>query len=491
MTKPIFQAVLCNSDRIVLGIVTIPFPLAQDEYGHSIGLLTEHQMGDAVKQDCYVETIISEWPVLKALEGQYVNVDELDYLAKRLDSFDDYEAEQFQATCSALGYRDIKDLINLTFCCQQVTVISDFSKLEEAGNQHYLTIHGGTVPTSELEAVDGKAVAEALLNSGKGVPTSYGLFFRNDMEMKELYQGIGFPLYLWDERLAEVEIKQPSGAESYVFLPTSKLEMERFLQRERIGSLSDCNLKLKPVFRSTARIELSGDMAELQEWNELFKRLNDLAHPQQQKFFAALEVTGAEELGQMQLLVFALDDFDLTPNIADAESYGKHMIQESGKYDYDESLECYYNYEAFGEFLMEHEAGRFTKQGYLKCEEGSAFLDFFTQELEPPILNKTLRDLITQYPDATFHILSPNGYFDFTPEQAQVLLAGGEVLAHPGVAECYTKVEAEMILSQIVIDGKRDGDAFGLLTDYTPRMSQEQKGREAHTVELTMEMGGI
>ncbi len=78
MTKPIFQAVLCNSDRIVLGIVTIPFPLAQDEYGHSIGLLTEHQMGDAVKQDCYVETIISEWPVLKALEGQYVNVDELD-----------------------------------------------------------------------------------------------------------------------------------------------------------------------------------------------------------------------------------------------------------------------------------------------------------------------------------------------------------------------------------------------------------------------------
>ena len=92
--------------------------------------------------------------------------------------------------------------------------------------------------------------------------------------------------------------------------------------------------KLKPVFRSTARIELSGDMAELQEWNELFKRLNDLAHPQQQKFFAALEVTGAEELGQMQLLVSALDDFDLTPNIADAESYGKHMIQESGKYDY-------------------------------------------------------------------------------------------------------------------------------------------------------------
>lgn len=376
----VIQARLSNAKHPENGSNEILFPLSREDYPGEIQRLGELRAGDAVRQDCMVEEIDSYYEVLQCLKGQPVNVDELDYLAKRLDSFDDYEAEQFQATCSALGYRDIKDLINLTFCCQQVTVISDFSKLEEAGKQHYLTIYDGTVSTSELDAVDGKAVAETLLNSGKGVPTPYGLFFRNNMEMKELYQGIGFPTYLWDERLAEVEIKQPSGAESYVFLPTSKLEMERFLQRERIGSLSDCKLKLKPVFRSTARIELSGDMAELQEWNELFKRLNDLSHPQQQKFFAALEVIGAEELGQMQLLVFALDDFDLISSVADAESYGKHMIQESGKYDYDESLECYYNYEAFGEFLMTHEIGKITKYGYLKCEEGSVFLDFFTQE---------------------------------------------------------------------------------------------------------------
>lgn len=82
----------------------------------------------------------------------------------------------------------------------------------------------------------------------------------------------------------------------------------------------------------------------------------------------------------MQLLAANMEDFDLLPGVRDAKSYGRYMIQQSGRYDYDESLDCYYNYEAFGEFLMAHEVGQMTSQGYLRCEEGSAFLDFFAQD---------------------------------------------------------------------------------------------------------------
>ena len=69
----------------------------------------------------------------------------------------------------------------------------------------------------------------------------------------------------------------------------------------------------------------------------------------------------------------------------DAESYGRYIIQDSCRYRYDPDLECYYNYEALGEFHMTHEAGQITSQGYLKCEEGSAFLDFFTQDSMEPV----------------------------------------------------------------------------------------------------------
>lgn len=492
MAKPIFQAALCNSDRIVLGVITIPLPLTQDEYEHSIGLLTEQQMGDAVKQDCYVDAITSEWPVLKVLEGQYVNVDELDYLAKRLDSFDDYEAEQFQAACSAFGCTAIKDLINMTFCCQETTVISDFSKLDEVGKQHYLIIHGGSAPSDELDAVDGKALAEHLIQSGEGKLTPYGLFFHNGMRMEDLYQGHGFPPYVWDERQAEVEVSRPDGSTASIFLPISSLEFSRFCKRNDIRLSEVTSMKLTWFNSSADPVQLSGEKATLRDYNTFCERLNTFPTKTQQKFFAAVEVIDAKDLPQMQLLASSMGDFDLLPGVSDAKSYGKYMIQKSGKYDYDESLDCYYNYEAFGEFLMEHEAGQVTKYGYLKCEERSAFLNFFAQESAPRVEQsspQTLRDMISEHPDAAFHILSPDGYFDFTPEQAQALLNGGEALAHPGAAECFRKVDAEMLLEQFVIDENRDGSAFSLLTAYTPKMASQPKEREVPNMGTSMQMG--
>lgn len=389
----VIQARLSNAKHPENGSNEILFPLSREDYPGEIQRLGELQAGDAIRRDCKVEEIDSYYEILQCLKGQVVNVDELDYLAKRLDSFDEYEAQQFQASCYVSGPKDIKDLINMTFCCQETTVISDFSKLEETGKQHYLVLHGGAAPVAELEAVDGKALAEKLIQSGKGKPTPYGLFFRNGMRMEELYQRIGFPPYLWDERLAELEIKH-NGMTTFAYLPASQLETERFLQRERIVRLDDCKLKLRPLYGPINAIELSGGMAELQEWNKLFEQLIVMPRQRQQAFCAALEVTGAEDLAQIQLLIASMDDFDLVPGVHDSESYGRYMIQKSSKYAYDESLDCYYNYEAFGEFLMSHEVGQMTKQGYLKCEEGSAFLDFFTQE--SPELGQTQGDQTMQ-----------------------------------------------------------------------------------------------
>lgn len=380
MSTPIFKAALCNSDRIALDVITVPFPLSGSEYDHFIDLLTEQKMGDAVRQDCYVDTVTSGWPVLKALEGQYVNVDELDYLAKRLDSFDVYEAAQYQAACSAFGCRDIRSFINMTFCCQETTVISDFSKLEEAGKQHYLTIHGGSAPTDELAKVDGRALAEKLIQSGEGMLTPCGLFFRNGMRIGHQYEGSSFPPYLWDERQAELELTKPDGTTVFFFLPFREVELKRFLQREGVPDISECKRALRLFLSEGEHIDLNGGIVELEEWNELCNTLDAMSPRQKQAFAAAVEVTGAEDLSQMQLVASSLGDFELVSGVTDAESYGRYMIQKSGRYDFDESLDCYYNYEAFGEFLMAHEVGQFTKHGYLKCEEGSTFLDFFTQD---------------------------------------------------------------------------------------------------------------
>lgn len=148
------QAVLSNKNHPEYGVVTIPFPIERDEYDHCIELVEALGI-NASKQDCQVDEIIfGAWPALKRLEDTQVNLDELDYLAKRLDSFVASEAAQFQAMAEKLDLHSMKDLINLTFCCRQATVITDFSDLDAAGHAHYMNLHCGCVSVEELKAVD-------------------------------------------------------------------------------------------------------------------------------------------------------------------------------------------------------------------------------------------------------------------------------------------------------------------------------------------------
>ena len=137
------QAVLGNPRHPEYGVATIPFPIPHDQYAHCMELLEALEIGDAVKADCQVREINSFYSVLKRTEMLTVNVEDLNYLAKRLDSFDTGEAAQFQAMAHKLELFELKDLINLTFCCQQATVITDFSDLSAVGRNHYMNLHGG------------------------------------------------------------------------------------------------------------------------------------------------------------------------------------------------------------------------------------------------------------------------------------------------------------------------------------------------------------
>lgn len=70
----------------------------------------------------------------------WVRQPEPDYLAKRLDSSDTMGIAQYQAMTVKLNLRGMTDLISLTFCSQQATVITDFSDLEAVGREHYMSV---------------------------------------------------------------------------------------------------------------------------------------------------------------------------------------------------------------------------------------------------------------------------------------------------------------------------------------------------------------
>ena len=72
------------------------------------------------------------------LKDSYVNLDELNYLGKRMESFDSLEYDQFLIGISKLEKTGIKDLINLTFNLDHFTLCQDVSSHGKIGREYCL-----------------------------------------------------------------------------------------------------------------------------------------------------------------------------------------------------------------------------------------------------------------------------------------------------------------------------------------------------------------
>ena len=189
------EAILCNRNQPEFGCVTIPLPIPDEEYGKCIKLLEALEIGSVTGHDCYVDQITDAPPSLDMLEGTMINVDELDFLARSLDRYTDEELAKFQCMTATREHWDMQTLINLSFSCEQATVITDFSKLEEAGRSHYMTMHGGGVPVEEYNQLNGVGIARSLIADGGGRITPYGVVFENAMRIEPVYDGHSFPPY--------------------------------------------------------------------------------------------------------------------------------------------------------------------------------------------------------------------------------------------------------------------------------------------------------
>ena len=194
-----FKASLKNNNIPELGTVTVEFPIPEAQYEETIRALNGIQSGAVVEQDCFVADIgTADCPALERLIGTMANVDELDWLGKQLESFDRYELLQFNAAVERFGLSAADELIDLSFCTREVAVISDFTDLEKTGKRHYLTVHGAC-DSEELENLDGKETALALISGQPGYVTGYGVVYDNGIKLEQAYDGKHLPQSWWAE----------------------------------------------------------------------------------------------------------------------------------------------------------------------------------------------------------------------------------------------------------------------------------------------------
>ena len=365
------SAVLSNPDHPEYGVATIPFPVPRDQYTYCMDLLEALEIGDTVKADCKMEKVDSFYTVLKRVEMLTVNVEELNYLAKRLESFDTGEAAQFQAMAHKLELFELKDLINLTFCCQQATVITDFSDLAAIGRDHYMNLHGGSASVDELNALDGKGTARQLIESGSGTITPYGVVYDNGMKLEPVYDGRFFPCYYYEPNAITVAVTSKSELEdtehiTWLYLPVAQEEIDRVLQRAGITDPADARLRLEDSqLPNEVDVLLDMEYETLYDLNGLAETTDGLSNADIEKLGAVVMLAEPKSAAQIKNLAESLDLFDFAPGAHSPAEYGKYMIQQSGHFDYDENLDAFYDYEKYGTERMNEEDGMFTDRGYI------------------------------------------------------------------------------------------------------------------------------
>ena len=365
------RAVLSNPSHPEYGVATIPFPIPHDQYAHCMELLAALEIGDAVKADCKVQAIDSFYSVLKRTEMLTVNVEELNYLAKRLASFDTGEAAQFQAMAHKLELFEPKDLINLTFCCQQTTVITDFSDLAAIGRGHYMNLHGGCAKTEELDALDGEKTARQLIENGNGTVTPYGVVYDNGMKLEQVYDGHFFPCYYYEPNAITVAVTAKSEPEdtehiTWLYLPMVQEEIDHALQRAGIADPADARLRLEDTqLQDEVDVLLDMERENISDLNALAQAADEFSSDDMKKLGAVVTLTKPQNAEQIKNLAENLDQFDFAPGAHTPAEYGKYMIQQSGHFEYDENLDEFYDYEKYGLQRMDEEDGMFTDRGYI------------------------------------------------------------------------------------------------------------------------------
>ena len=123
--------------------IDLQFPISENKLYAKLAEIHAIEGKDA-PQSAFVTEVY--WPEeLSMLKDRFANLDELNYLARRMESFDYHEYDQFLIGITKLENPTEKDLINLTFNLDHFTLCKDVSSYGKIGREYQSPITIGTV----------------------------------------------------------------------------------------------------------------------------------------------------------------------------------------------------------------------------------------------------------------------------------------------------------------------------------------------------------
>ena len=331
---------------------------------------------------------------LSALNARNVNLDELNFLARRLDSFTEEEIEQFFAATEHENAQSLKDMINLTYNLDKFTLIKNVGDMTKVGRDYTLNTEGCVPADSRYDAKYAE-IGRKLLASGRGIFTERGLLFVEDKPIEEVYDGKTFPGFAYQSFIVNVDVEYKGRYES-LFLPESQLAIDKAVRRLGAESIDDCDLSSEygnPNFsRFSVRFEEILDNEGIDALNELAYELNTY-DIDTEKLDAAMEMTDVKSSKNIITLINHLDEFEWLNDISygDYEGVGRFFVESDyyDEYEISDELCDYFDFAEFGAHMADEKSGQFVNGGFIFCDVEDG-LDSIMDKLEDESSSMTM-----------------------------------------------------------------------------------------------------
>lgn len=317
---------------------------------------------------------------LNVLENQFIDLDELNYLAKRMESFfGEVEFSQFYEALKHEDFTGMKDIINLTFNMNRYPLIQDISDVAKIGRE-YMLVTQGALPTGDLDNPCYAEKGRELIQSGKGIFTEHGmLFVDEDTPFQEMYDGEVFPFYLCNSDYVLTVILEYNDKQELISLPCEEIAIHKASKRLKAPNVDSLTLKLEGVrFHDSEWEQRFEDILREQGISEANLLCRTISNHDMDlnKLSALVNYTNVEEVRDIIKLVENEDCFHFFESCGDFEAVAKKFIADDPQEFYvSDALEDYIDYEQFGEDMDRDHDGKFVREGYVCMANGERLED--------------------------------------------------------------------------------------------------------------------
>lgn len=317
------------------------------------------------------------------LKDRFVNLDELNYLAKRFESFCESEEKQYFEAMKHESFMELHDLINLTFNLSRYTLIQDVSDMGRIGRE-YLMNRDGCIPAHDEDNPKYAEIGRKLMQSGKGICTDYGLLFVNeDIPFSEEYDGQVFPPYLYDTDVLFIARAEYGGRTEYLYMPCENEAITKAFGRLGAENRDDVNIIIEDFnVNNPVWFERLCELAEkesIYDINMLAEAVNN-ADMDLDKLTHVSEYAGVEDAVSLASLARNLDLFTVFEEVKGYGDIGRHFVNNSYGYSMPPVLKNFIDYENLGRHIAEEYNGKFVDSAFVCMKEGHSLDEIISEE---------------------------------------------------------------------------------------------------------------